>query len=241
MAGHSKWSNIKHRKGAQDAKRGKIFTKIIKEITVSVKIGGVDIDSNSRLRKAIQNAKSNNMPLENIKRAIKKASGMNPGAKYEEVIYEGYGPFGVAIMLEVITDNKNRSVAEIRHAFSKFGGKLGENGTVAWIFEKKGKIVLKLSNSNEDDLYEVALKIGAEDIDKIGNEYIIKIPPENICDVEKIFNKSKFNILYNDIEMIPNTYQIINEDELKNITDLLEFLSKIEDINNIYSNLQTNV
>ena len=138
MAGHSKWANIKHRKGAQDAKRGKIFTKIIKEITVSSKIGGVDIESNPRLRKAVENAKANNMPADNIERAIKKGAGTLEGIKYEEVIYEGYGPSGVAILLEVVTDNKNRSVSEIRHAFSKFGGNLAENGSVSWLFEKKG-------------------------------------------------------------------------------------------------------
>ena len=140
MAGHSKWANIKHRKGAQDAKRGKIFTKIIKEITVSSRIGGTDIESNPRLRKAVENAKANNMPADNIERAIKKGAGTLEGVKYEEVTYEGYGPSGVAILLEVVTDNKNRSVSEIRHAFSKFGGNLAENGSVSWLFEKKGVI-----------------------------------------------------------------------------------------------------
>ena len=140
MAGHSKWANIKHRKGAQDAKRGRIFTKIIKEITVSSRIGGGDIESNPRLRKAVENAKASNMPADNIERAIKKGAGTLEGIKYEEVTYEGYGPSGVAILLEVVTDNKNRSVSEIRHAFTKFGGNLAENGSVSWLFEKKGVI-----------------------------------------------------------------------------------------------------
>ena len=138
MAGHSKWANIKHRKGAQDQKRGKIFTKLIREITISSRLGGGDLESNPRLRKAVNNAKSNNMPSEKIDRAIKKGTGALEGVSYEEIVYEGYGPNGVAIIVEVITDNKNRSVAELRHAFTKFGGSLGEVGSVCWMFEKKG-------------------------------------------------------------------------------------------------------
>ena len=154
MAGHSKWANIKHRKGAQDAKRGKIFTKIIKEITVAARLGGGDSDSNPRLRKAISNGRANNLPVDNIKRAIQKGTGELPGVSYEEATYEGYGPAGVAIMMEIITDNKNRTVAEIRHLMSKNNGNLGENGSVAWMFDRKGQIVMEASVGEEDVVFE---------------------------------------------------------------------------------------
>ena len=159
MAGHSKWANIRHRKGAQDAKKGKLFTRIIREISISAKIGGPHLNSNPRLRKAVIDAKSSNMPNQNIERAIKKGAGLLPGMQYEEIIYEGYGPGGVAILLNVVTDNKNRSVAEIRHLFSKFGGKLGENGSVSWIFKKKGIILVnKELNDEELGIYEINVR-----------------------------------------------------------------------------------
>ena len=203
MAGHSKWANIKHRKGAQDAKRGKIFTKIIKEITVSSRIGGTDIESNPRLRKAVENAKANNMPADNIERAIKKGAGTLEGVKYEEVTYEGYGPSGVAILLEVVTDNKNRSVSEIRHAFSKFGGNLAENGSVSWLFEKKGVIHLELLNSNEDELYEIALNFGTDEIDNKSGIYEIKTEPDIMIKLCKLFIEKDFKIISSNIEMLP--------------------------------------
>tara|TARA_B100001250_G_scaffold361966_1_gene340361 strand:- start:5514 stop:6245 length:732 start_codon:yes stop_codon:yes gene_type:complete len=237
MAGHSKWANIKHRKGAQDAKRGKIFTKIIKEITVSSRIGGADIESNPRLRKAVENAKSNNMPADNIERAIKKGSGTLAGVKYEEVIYEGYGPSGVAILLEVITDNKNRSVSEIRHAFSKFGGNLAENGSVSWLFEKKGVIHLELLNSNEEELYEIALNSGTDEIDNKNGIYEIKTNPEIMLELCKLFKKNEFNIISSNIEMLPNNYHHPKKEELEQISSLIELLENNDDVNNIYSNV----
>ena len=238
MAGHSKWANIKHRKGAQDAKKGKLFTKIIKEITVSTRIGGSDLESNSRLRSAIQKAKSNNMPSINIKRAIKKGSGSLAGVKFEEVIYEGYGPAGVAIMLEVVTDNKNRSVAEIRNAFSKFGGKLGENGSVSWIFEKKGIIILKLNNLSEEILYELAIKEGADDIEQNDGSYIIKLNPKIIYNLKEKFDKNGFNIVSVDIALIPKTYQKIKHNEVEKLNMLFEIFQNNEDINTFYSNFK---
>ena len=238
MAGHSKWANIKHRKGAQDAKRGKVFTKIIKEITVAARIGGSEIESNPRLRKAITNAKSNNMPAENIERAIKKGSGSLPGVNYEEVFYEGYGPSGVAIMLEVITDNKNRSVAEIRHAFSKFDGNLGENGSVSWIFEKKGLIRLKLNNSIEENLYEIAINSGAEDIAQNDDDFIIKVHPDNLLKLKDLLEKDGLKILSYNITMIPKTYQTLKENELEKIIALLKILENNDDVIGIYSNLK---
>ena len=163
MAGHSKWANIRHRKGAQDKKRGKIFTKIIKEITISARLDGGEISSNPRLRKAVSNAKSNNLPADKIQRAIKKGTGELEGVLYEEVTYEGYGPGGVAIMMDIITDNKNRSVAEIRHILSKYSGNLGENGSVSWMFNKRGLIILASTSDDEDIVFEATIDAGAED------------------------------------------------------------------------------
>ena len=237
MAGHSKWANIKHRKGAQDAKRGKIFTKIIKEITVSSRIGGGDIESNPRLRKAVENAKASNMPADNIERAIKKGAGTLEGVKYEEVTYEGYGPSGVAILLEVVTDNKNRSVSEIRHAFSKFGGNLAENGSVSWLFEKKGVIHLELLNSNEDELYEIALNFGTDEIDNKSGIYEIKTEPDIMIKLCKLLLKKEFNIISSNIEMLPKNYHHPKKEDIPQISMLLDLFENNDDVNNVYSNI----
>ena len=238
MAGHSKWANIKHRKGAQDAKRGKIFTKIIKEITVSSRIGGGDIESNPRLRKAVENAKASNMPADNIERAIKKGAGTLEGVKYEEVTYEGYGPSGVAILLEVVTDNKNRSVSEIRHAFSKFGGNLAENGSVSWLFEKKGVIHLELLNSNEDELYEIALNFGTDEIDKKSGIYEIKTEPDVMLELCNLLKRRDFNIISSNIEMLPKNYHHPKKEDIQQISMLLELFENNDDVNNVYSNIK---
>ena len=237
MAGHSKWANIKHRKGAQDAKRGKIFTKIIKEITVSSRIGGGDIESNPRLRKAVENAKASNMPADNIERAIKKGSGTLEGVKYEEVTYEGYGPSGVAILIEVVTDNKNRSVSEIRHAFSKFGGNLAENGSVSWLFEKKGVIHLELLNSSEDDLYEIALNFGTDEIDNKSSFYEVKTGPEIMLELCELFKKEGFKIISSNIEILPKNYHHPKKEDIQQISMLLEVFENNDDVNNVYSNI----
>ena len=163
MAGHSKWANIRHRKGAQDKKRSKIFTKLIKEITIASRLGGGEISSNPRLRKAVSNAKSSNLPSDKIERAIKKGTGELEGVTYEEVTYEGYGPGGVAILINIITDNKNRTVAEIRHLLSKFDGNLGENGSVSWMFDKTGQIIMESKSESEDTVFEDAIDAGADD------------------------------------------------------------------------------
>ena len=173
MAGHSKWANIRHRKGAQDKKRAKIFTKLIKEITIASRIGGGDVSSNPRLRKAVSNAKSNNLPLDKIERAIKKGTGELEGVIYEEVTYEGYGPGGVAILINIITDNKNRTVAEIRHLFSKFDGNLGENGSVSWMFDKTGQIIMESKSGSEDTVFEDAIDAGANDFYAENNFYLV--------------------------------------------------------------------
>ncbi len=237
MAGHSKWANIKHRKGAQDAKRGKIFTKIIKEITVSSRIGGEDIESNPRLRKAVENAKANNMPADNIERAIKKGAGTLAGVKYEEFTYEGYGPSGVAILIEVVTDNKNRSVSEIRHAFSKFGGNLAENGSVSWLFEKKGVIYLDLLNSNEDELYEIVLNFGTDEIDNKNGIYEIKTGPDLMIDLCKLLEEEKFKIISSNIEMLPKNYHHPKREDSEQINMLIKLLENNNDVNNVYTNV----
>src|SRR5213082_1199150 len=180
MSGHSKWHTIKHKKGALDAKRGKIFTKMIKEITVAARTGGSgDVDSNARLRKAVTDAKAANMPNDTIDRAIKRGMGEGEGANYDEVLYEGYGPNGVAVLVEAMTDNRNRTVAEISHIFSKNGGNMGESGSVGWIFDKKGYIVVDKSGKSEDELFEIAVGAGADDMQDDGDVFEILTAPEN--------------------------------------------------------------
>ena len=183
MAGHSKWANIKHKKAAQDAKRGKVFTKIIKELMVAAKNGGSDPNSNPRLRQAISSAKAANMPNETIVRNVQKGAGELEGVNYEEISYEGFGPHGVAIMIEVMTDNKNRTVAEIRHLMTKYGGNLGENGSVSWMFERLGQIVIHDDTSEEDTLLEDILEAGANDFTKIESNYLISTDPTLSADV----------------------------------------------------------
>ena len=180
MSGHSKWHSIKHKKGALDAKRGKIFTKLIKEITVAARTGGSgDVDSNARLRKAVTDAKGLNMPNDTIDRAIKRGTGQLEGAAYDEVTYEGYGPNGVAVLVEAMTDNRNRTVAEIRHIFSKNGGNMGESGSVGWMFDKKGYIVVDKAAKSEDELFEIAIEAGADDMQDEGDVFEIFTAPDN--------------------------------------------------------------
>ena len=236
MAGHSKWANIRHRKGAQDAKRGKIFTKIIKEITVSSRIGGGEVESNSRLRKAVANAKSNNMPADKITRAIKKGTGDLEGANYEEVSYEGYGPGGGAIMMEIITDNRNRTVADIRHLLTKHGGNLGENGSVSWMFDKKGQIIIEKKSDNDDIIFEAAIQHGADDFSVDENFYVVTTDQTVIMEVRDGLEDEGFTIRSSEIEMIPKTLQKVNGQDAQNALKLLEALDDHDDINHVYSN-----
>ncbi len=236
MAGHSKWANIRHRKGAQDAKKGKLFTRIIREISISAKIGGPHLNSNPRLRKAVIDAKSSNMPNQNIERAIKKGAGLLPGMQYEEIFYEGYGPGGVAILLNVITDNKNRSVAEIRHLFSKFGGKLGGNGSVSWIFKKKGIILVNKELNDEEFIYEISIQNGVDDISQDENNFIIICKVENLGNIEKSFLASNIKIISSEIDLIPKVIQKVKFNQLDKLNNLLESLSAHDDISNVYSN-----
>ena len=238
MAGHSKWSNIKHRKGAQDQKRGKIFTKLIREITIASRLGGGDLESNPRLRKAVNNAKSNNMPSEKIDRAIKKGIGVLEGVSFEEIIYEGYGPNGVAIIVEVITDNKNRSVAELRHAFIKYGGSLGETGSVSWMFEKKGQIIFEDSLLGFDALFDLVIIAGAEDIEEYDDGYIVTTPFELLMEVRKVIEEKGCVIKSADYEMLSKTSQKLERSKSEKVINLLTSLENNDDVNKLFSNLE---
>ena len=236
MAGHSKWANIRHRKGVQDAKRGKIFTKLIKEITISARLGGGDVDANPRLRRAVTNAKSNNMPSDKIERAIKKGTGELEGIIYEEVTYEAYGPGGVAIMMDIITDNKNRSVAEVRSTLSKFGGNLSENGSVSWIFDKKGQFILDSEAGEENAVFEAAINAGADDFEADTNIYAISMDPSSLMEVRDALENVGYEIRSAEIEMVPKTLQKLGGKEAETILKLMDALEENDDINKLYSN-----
>lgn len=237
MSGHSKWSTIKRKKGAIDAKRGKIFTKIIKEITLAARLGGGDIEGNSRLRQAVMLAKEENMPKDNIERAIKKGTGGGEGAAaYEEVTYEGYGPGGAAVLVEIMTDNKNRTVAEIRHIFSKHGGNLGENGCVAWMFAKKGSIIVDKKVIDEDALMELALEAGAEDVKTEDSEYEVITDPGSFEAVRTILDDKGIKHLEARIGMIPSNTVKLEAGKAEQMLKMMEKLEDNDDVQNVYSN-----
>ena len=237
MSGHSKWSTIKHKKAAQDAKRGKIFTKLIKEVTVAARLGGGDPAANPRLRAAIEAAKAANMPKNNIERAIKKGTGELEGVSYEEVTYEGYGPGGVAVLVETITDNRQRTVAEVRHIFAKRGGNLGEPGSVAWIFEKKGLIVVEKDKVDEDTLMAAALEAEAEDISDAGSEWEIETSPEDLSRVKKALEDKGIEILSAKVTMVPsNIVKVEDEKKAQQLIALMNALEENDDVQNVYAN-----
>ena len=236
MSGHSKWSTIKRKKGVADAKRGKIFTTIIKEITIAARLGGGDESANPRLRQAIAKAKSANMPADNIKRAIKKGTGELPGVNYEEAVYEGYGPAGVAIIMEILTDNKKRTVAEIRHLMSKFGGNLGENGSVAWMFDKKGQIVIDKNDYEEEAIFEIALECGAEDFEPEDQEFIIVTDPGDLIEVKENLEAKEVVVKSADIEFVPKNLQKVEGTDVEKVINLMEALEDNEDIKSVYAN-----
>lgn len=236
MSGHNKWSTIKHKKGAADAKRGKLFTKLIKEITTAARIGGGDPAGNPRLRKAVDEAKSNNMPADNIDRAIKKGTGELDGVIYDEITYEGYGPEGVAVLLEVMTDNKNRTVAEIRHLFSKFNGSLGENGCVSWMFDSMGLIVVGKEVATEDQLFEVAAEAGAEDIKSEGDTFEIYTPVDAFDAVHKAVMQAGIETISAELTRIPQTTVKLEGKPAETMLKLYGFLEDHDDVQNIYAN-----
>ena len=239
MSGHSKWATIKHKKAATDAKRGKIFTSIIKEITIAAREGGGDPESNPRLRQAIANAKSANMPSDNITRAIKKGMGELPGVNYEETIYDGYWPAGVAIMMACLTDNKKRTVANIRHLITKYGGNLGENGSVSWMFDKKGQITLKANSVDEEKVFEVALEVGAEDFEVDGDFIIISTDPSDIMSVLDALEEKGYEIESANIDMVPKNLQNVDSDKEQSVITLLEALEDHDDIKAVFTNFDT--
>ena len=236
MSGHSKWATIKHKKGAADARRGKIFTKLIKEITVAARISGGDPDSNPRLRTAILAAKAENMPADNIKRAIQKGTGELPGSVYEESIYEGYGPGGVAMMLEVATDNKNRTLSEIRHIFGKHGGNLGANGCVAWIFTKKGYIVLSKDKADEETLLNLVTDAGAEDLVDDGSNWEVISPPEAFHQVVDRLKAAHLEPTLAEVSMIPQNQVKLSGKNAAQMLRLMEELEDHEDVQHVHAN-----
>ncbi len=235
MAGHSKWANIKHKKMREDARRGKIFTKIAREIIVAARLGGGDPDSNPRLRRAIEAAKAVNMPKENIERAIKRGTGELTGEAYEEVMYEGYGPGGVAIMVSAITDNRNRTVSEIRSIFSKHGGSLGEAGCTSWLFDRRGLIRIE-SNFDEDTLLEVALEVGAIDVKFEDQVAEVITDPEDLESVKDALAGRGFNVASYTITYIPKTLVRVEGEKAEKLINLLDALSNHDDVQEVYAN-----
>jgi YebC/PmpR family DNA-binding regulatory protein len=238
MSGHSKWATIKHKKGALDAKRGKIFTRLIKEIMVAAKAGGGDPDGNPRLRSAIVAAKAENMPNDNISRAIKRGTGEIEGASYEDITFEGYGPGGVAIIVEVLTDNRNRAVSEIRHAFSKNGGNLGETGSVGYMFSKKGVIVAAKAAASEDKLTEIVLDAGADDLNDDGDYWEILTSPKDFEAVRDAIKAAKIDTESAEVTMVPSTYQKLEGTQASAMMRLLETIEELDDTQNVYSNFE---
>ena len=236
MSGHSKWHTIKHKKGALDAKRGKLFTKLIKEITVAARTGGGDPDANARLRKAIADAKAANMPNDTINRATRRGTGEEAGVTYEEVTYEGYGPAGVAVMVDAMTDNRNRTVAEIRHLFGKNGGNLGESGSVRFMFEKRGYIVVDKSAQPEDELLELALEAGADDLRDDGDNFEILTAPENFDAVLTAVKNAGIEPQVAEVEMIPNTYIKLTGNDARQMLKLMEALEDHDDVQKVSAN-----
>jgi YebC/PmpR family DNA-binding regulatory protein len=239
MSGHSKWHNIQAKKGKMDSRRGKIFTKIGKEIAVAVKNGGANIDTNGRLKDVIAKAKASNMPQDTIVRAIKKGSGEMEGVSYEEIVYEGYGPSGTAVIVEVLTDNKNRSAGNVRHAFSKYGGNMGSSGCVSFMFQKKGQIVLEKSDSlDEDELMMLALDAGAEDFASEDEVFIVTTSPEDFGAVRESLEGNGLEFLEAEIKMIPDTITEIDEESAVKFQKMLDALEDDDDVQNVFHNAE---
>ncbi len=236
MSGHNKWSTIKHKKGAADARRGRIFTRLIKELTVAARMGGGDPNANPRLRAAILAAKSENMPKDNIEKAIKRGTGELEGTTYEESTYEGYGPGGAAILVDSLTDNKNRAVAEIRHIFSKYGGSMGENGCVSWMFSKKGYFSIEKGKVTEDRLMEVALEAGAEDVKEDEDGFEVITAPAEFEAVKAALDEAKIPYTEAEITMLPQNTLMLQGKEAESMIRLMEALDNCDDVQKIYTN-----
>lgn len=238
MSGHSKWANIKHKKGKMDAIRGKLTTKIGREITVAVRIGGADPTGNMRLKLALQKAKENNIPKDNIQRAIQKGQGTLEGASYEEITYEGYGPGGVAVMVEVLTDNRNRTAADVRHLFSKYGGNLGELGCVSWMFKKQAVFIVDKEAAAEDDLMMLVLDAGADDFRSEDEQYEIIAHPDSFDAIQHVLEENKIPVLMSQVGMIPDTNISLAGDEAVKMMKLTEALEDYDDVQEVYTNAE---
>ncbi|MBF0565759.1 MAG: YebC/PmpR family DNA-binding transcriptional regulator [Nitrospirae bacterium] len=240
MSGHSKWSQIKRKKATVDSKRGKIFSKIVKELSVAARMGGADPEGNSRLRTVMEKAKIANMPMENVKRAIQKGAGELGSNMYEEILYEGYGPGGVAILIEALTDNKNRTVAEVRYAMSKYGATLGEAGCVAWMFQKKGYILVDKKSVSEDTLMSIALDAGADDMknDPKEDNYEIITPVEELSNIKSLLEKSSIPVVSAEVAMIPSNYITIEPSILERNMRIIDVLEELDDVQNVYANFE---
>jgi len=238
MAGHSKWANIKHRKAAQDAKKGKAFTKVAKELTVAAKIGGADPEMNPRLRVALDKAKSVNLPKDNVERAIKKGTGEGSDAVFEDVVYEGYGPGGVAILVKALTDNKNRTVAEVRSTMSKKGGNMGEPGCVAWIFETKGIIEIKKDVMDEEELMDMALEAGAEDVLDEGDVFQVVTEPSEYFTVKGEIESKGIEMSFSEVSMKPKNTIPLDSADLKKLFTITDSLEDLDDVQEVYSNFE---
>jgi YebC/PmpR family DNA-binding regulatory protein len=237
MAGHSKWAQIKRKKAVTDARRGQLWTRLLKEITVAARLGGGDPDGNSRLRVGIQEAKGANVPSDNIERAIKRGTGELEGVSFEEVSYEGYGPGGAAILIEAVTDNRNRTVAEIRHGFSKNGGSLGESGCVAWMFEKRGYVAFERSSMTEEQFMELALELEADDLSSDEDGYEIFTPPESYLTIREVLAEKGFEPAAGEIAMIPQNYVELSENHVNTVLKLIEALEELDDVQKVSTNV----
>ena len=236
MVGHNKWSKIKRKKGVNDAKRGALFTKLIREITVAAREGGGSVEFNARLRLAVETAKAASMPAENIERAIKKGTGELEGVDYQEVTYEGYGPGGVALFIECLTDNTNRTVADVRYALSKCDGSLGTDGSVAWQFERKGQIVIDASKHSEDDVFEAAIESGAEDVVGDGEEFVVTAEPSDLQSIEAGLKEAGIEAASAAITRIPKNEVAVSGRDAEKLLKLLEMLDELDDVQNVHSN-----
>ncbi|MDH3494670.1 MAG: YebC/PmpR family DNA-binding transcriptional regulator [Acidobacteriota bacterium] len=236
MSGHSKWHSIKHKKGAADAKRGKIFTRLARELTVAARDGGGDPDMNARLRKAVADAKAANMPNDNIDRAIRRGTGEIEGVSYEEIRYEAYGPGGVAILIDTMTDNRNRTVADLRHLLSKNNGNLGESGSVAWMFDRKGYLVIGKAEKSEEEMFEIAIEAGAEDLKDDGENFEIFTDPDVYEDVKNAVDRAGVEAQVAEISMIPQNYVKLEGNEAQQMMRLYEAIDDHDDVQNVYAN-----
>lgn len=236
MAGHNKWSKIKRKKGVNDAKRGALFTKLIREITVAAKEGGGSVEFNARLRLAVDTAKSNSMPQENIERAIKKGTGELEGVDYQEITYEGYGPGGVALFIECLTDNTNRTVADVRHALSKHDGSLGTDGSVAWQFDRKGQIVIDASKHSEEEVFEAAIEAGAEDVAGDGEEFVVTTEPGDFAAVQDALKDTGIESSSAELTRIAKNEVAVEGKDAEKLIKLMDYLDELDDVQKVHSN-----